>query len=200
MFQVILLFIIGYLLGSIPSGVWIGKLLYKTDIREFGSKNSGTTNTFRVLGKNAGIIVFLMDMLKGAVPAWIAIYLNTPIHPIWFGLAAILGHIYPIFARFKGGKAVATGAGVGFALYPIFVLFQLIVWLIVLYLSSMVSLASMITFFIAFLSSFFLSDLIFSIALFIILAVVVIRHKTNIIRIKNGTENKVPFGRNQKNK
>jgi len=197
MFETFLLFIIGYLLGSIPSGVWTGKLLYKKDIRNFGSGNSGTTNTFRVLGKQAGVLVFIIDMLKGAIPVLLATYFNAPLHPIWFGFAAVIGHIYPLFARFKGGKAVATGAGVGVALYPFFVLFLLIVWIVMLYLSSMVSLSSIITFFAAFLLSFLLGDTIFTIALFLLFIIVVIRHKTNIIRIKNGTENKVPFGRNK---
>ncbi len=119
--KTILLLFIAYLLGSIPSGVWIGQLFFKKDIRQFGSGNTGTTNTFRVLGKSAGVIVLLMDILKGTLATCLpAIFSVTTINPLWFGVCAILGHTFPIFAKFKGGKAVATSAGMLLGYNPIF--------------------------------------------------------------------------------
>ena len=105
------LLIVAYLIGSIPSGVWVGQLFYQKDIRNFGSGNMGTTNTFRVLGKKAGIVVFILDILKGTLATLLPIIFHLTINPLWFGLAAILGHTFPVFAKFKGGKAVATSAG-----------------------------------------------------------------------------------------
>ena len=114
--------LIAYLLGSIPSGVWIGQFFYKKDIRDYGSGNTGATNTFRILGPKAGIAALIIDVLKGTIATLIPIYLNTEIHPIFIGVFAILGHIYPLYIRFKGGKAVATSAGVVLALHPWFLL------------------------------------------------------------------------------
>jgi len=196
----IILFIVAYLLGSFPSGVWVGKAFYQMDIREHGSKSSGTTNTFRVLGKKAGFAVFLMDMLKGTLATLLPILFGVGLHPILFGLAAIIGHVFPIFAKFKGGKAIATSAGVALALYPVFLIIMLLVWAGILYLSSMVSLASILTILIAFVVSLTFNDPVFVIVLFVILIIVIVRHKTNIQRIKNGNENKVPWGLRQDKK
>ena len=103
--KLILLLILAYLLGSIPSGVWIGKLFFKKDIRQHGSGNTGTTNTFRVLGKTAGIVVLLMDILKGTLATCLPMIFHlSGINPLWFGVCAILGHTFPIFAGFKGGS------------------------------------------------------------------------------------------------
>ena len=103
--KIAVLLLVAYLLGSIPSGVWIGKIFYKKDIRNFGSGNSGTTNTFRVLGKPAGIIVLLMDILKGTLATCLPLLFQIDgINPLWFGVCAILGHTFPIFAGFKGGR------------------------------------------------------------------------------------------------
>lgn len=112
--------VLAYLLGSIPSGIWIGKYFYQTDIRKYGSGNSGTTNTFRVLGKKAGSIVLIMDMLKGSAATLLPIWLGVEIHPLLAGVVAALGHTYPLFAGFKGGKAVATSAGIMLAYNPLF--------------------------------------------------------------------------------
>ncbi|WP_071131464.1 glycerol-3-phosphate 1-O-acyltransferase PlsY [Enterococcus timonensis] len=202
--KIFILLIVAYLIGSIPNGVWIGKLFFKKDLRDFGSGNMGTTNTFRVLGKKAGIVVFILDILKGTVATMIPIYFGLAINPLWFGLAAILGHTFPIFAGFKGGKAVATSGGILLGYYPPFFFFSLLLFIIILFLTSTVSLSSMITAVLVFVSTmilpliapvilpqqdWFLTGVIFLIALFII-----IRHKDNIARIKNGTENRVPFG------
>lgn len=207
--KIVILLAIAYLLGSIPSGVWIGKLFYHKDIREFGSGNSGTTNTFRVLGKPAGIIVLLMDILKGTLATLLPtlFHLDT-INPLWFGVFAILGHTFPIFAGFKGGKAVATSAGMLLGFSPLFFLYSVAIFLICLFVTSMVSLSSMIAAVLVTISTLVL-PLIWPLLLpkhnwlltLIAAGVTIfifIRHRENIQRIKNGTENRVPFGLNQK--
>lgn len=97
-----LLFIVAYLLGSIPFALVVGKIGYGIDIREHGSGNLGGTNTFRTLGKKAGFIVTIADILKGTLATGLPIIFGSDIHPLWFGLAAVLGHVYPIFAKFRG--------------------------------------------------------------------------------------------------
>lgn len=186
--------VIAYLLGSIPSGVWIGKIFFDTDIREHGSGNTGATNTFRILGVKAGTIAMILDVLKGTIATLIPIMLDTEVHPILIGAFAILGHVYSIYIHFEGGKAVATAAGVVLAIYPMYLLIFVAIFLIILYLSSMVSLASIIAVALAALCSFFLKDPIFSVAVWAIALMVIYLHRENINRIKNGTENRVPFG------
>lgn len=190
----LLAMIIAYLLGSIPSGIWIGKLFYGKDIRNYGSGNSGTTNTFRVLGVPAGIAVFIIDTAKGSIPVLLPLVLATTVHPLLFGLVAVLGHTFPIFAHFKGGKAVATTAGVGLGIYPVFVLIMAAVFATILFISSMVSLSSMLTVGIAILASLYIGDTIFTGTVVILFLIIVIRHKSNIKRILDGTESTVPFG------
>lgn len=203
-----LLIILGYLLGSIPSGVWIGKLFYHKDIREFGSGNSGTTNTFRVLGKKAGVVVLLMDILKGTLATCLPLFFSATVPGIWTGIAAILGHTFPIFASFKGGKAVATSAGLLLGYSPTFFIYAVAIFLIFLFLTSMVSLSSMIsavlitlsTIVLPFIAPSILHDFnwVLTVVAFAITTFIFYRHKENIGRIKNGTENKVPFGLNAK--
>lgn len=192
--KIIIMFIIAYLLGSIPSGVWIGTKFYGKDIRQFGSGNSGTTNTFRVLGKTAGITVLLADVLKGTLAASLPLLFNIPINPMIIGLGAILGHTYPIFAGFKGGKAVATSAGVLLAYNPVFFVYSVCVFIVILFLSRMVSFSSMISLPIITLSSLFIGDWILTIIAFLLTIFIIYRHRENIKRIRNGTESKVPFG------
>ena len=121
--------LIAYILGSIPSAVWIGKKYYGVDVREQGSKNAGATNTFRVLGKKAGIIVLLMDVIKGVLAVSTPYFVNQFLNVNWTyeylihiqliaALSAIIGHVFPLFANFKGGKGVATSLGVIVALHP----------------------------------------------------------------------------------
>ena len=110
--KIVILLAVAYLLGSIPSGVWIGKLFYGKDIRQFGSGNSGTTNTFRVLGKPAGIVVLLMDILKGTLATLLPTLFHLDnVNPLWFGVFAILGHTFPVFAGFKGAKPWTPAPG-----------------------------------------------------------------------------------------
>ncbi|PRY84197.1 glycerol-3-phosphate 1-O-acyltransferase PlsY [Alkalibacterium olivapovliticus] len=185
-----------YLLGSIPSGVWIGKLFFQTDIREHGSGNTGTTNTFRVLGKKAGTIVLILDIAKGTIAALLPVWLGLAIHPMVVGIFAVIGHVFPVFAYFKGGKAVATSAGIALGAQPLFVGILIILWSAILYLSSMVSLASIITLLVAAVASLFIGDWVFALIVWVAMIIVVVRHRSNIERIRNGEENRVPFGRN----
>lgn len=121
--KLIILFIIAYLLGAVPSGVWIGKLFFNKDIRTEGSGNIGTTNTFRVLGKTAGTVVMIMDIAKGTIATLLPTFFGIQhINPLIFGVFAILGHTFSIFDRFNGGKAVATSAGMLLAYNPWFFL------------------------------------------------------------------------------
>lgn len=209
--ETIILFFSAYLLGSIPSGVWVGKIFFKKDIRQFGSGNSGTTNTYRVLGKKAGTVVLFMDICKGTLATLLpTLFGITNINPLWFGVAAILGHTFPIFARFKGGKAVATSAGMLLGYQPLFFLYSLAIFLIGLFFTSMVSLTSMIAAVLITLSTIFLpliapnilpqQDWLLTMIAIGVTIFIFYRHKDNIARIKNGTENKVPFGLNKNKK
>ena len=195
-----LIIICAYLLGSIPSGLWIGKAFYKTDIREHGSGNLGATNTFRTLGKKAGAIVTAVDILKGTAAVLLPLipyFQDTSIHPLLLGGIAVFGHMYPIFAGFRGGKAVATSAGVllGYA-WPLFTILAC-VFLISLKLTKMVSLSSIIIAIAAFiyaLINFILNgEYIFFIIITILATFIVYRHRENIKRIKAGTEPKVKW-------
>lgn len=198
--ELILLLLIAYLLGSIPSGLWVGKLFYNTDIREHGSGNLGGTNTFRVLGKKAGLVVTLLDILKGTAAVSLVllpIFSNVNINPLILGVLAVIGHMYPIFARFKGGKAVATSGGVllGYN-WPVFVL-VFITFFIILKLTKMVSLSSMIVAIVGFLYSIFYyfrtGDFYLIILIGLFGSFIFYRHRANIGRIKAGTEPKVKW-------
>lgn len=145
--NLILLSLLAYVIGSIPSGLWIGKIFYKKDIREFGSGNLGATNSFRVLGIKAGSIVTVMDILKGTVATLLPFFFQLNVdHHFWLltGAFAIIGHSFPLFAGFRGGKAVATSAGVILAYAPLLFVAALVVFLVTLKLSKYVSLSSMI--------------------------------------------------------
>ena len=141
--ELIILLLIAYLIGSIPSALWVGKLFYKTDIREHGSGNLGGTNTFRVLGKTAGLTVTILDILKGTAAALLPllpIFDSVTVHPLIPGILAVVGHMYPVFAHFKGGKAVATSGGVLLAYeWPVFII-VLVTFFIALKVTKMVSL------------------------------------------------------------
>ncbi|HFH0095672.1 TPA: glycerol-3-phosphate 1-O-acyltransferase PlsY [Enterococcus faecium] len=209
--KLILLLILAYLLGSIPSGVWIGKLFFKKDIRQHGSGNTGTTNTFRVLGKTAGIVVLLMDILKGTLATCLPmIFYLSGTNPLWFGVCAILGHTFPIFAGFKGGKAVATSAGMLLGFNPVFFVYSCIIFIVSLFCTSMVSLSSMISAALITLSTIVLPyvapvilakpNWLLTIIAFLVSSFIFYRHKDNIKRIRNHTESRIPFGLNSSKK
>lgn len=195
MYTVILLLIFSYLFGSIPFSLIISKTFYKIDLREHGSGNVGTTNTFRILGKKAGIIVLILDLLKGAIPVWVAMLVSTNVSfpVILFGIVAAVGHVYSIFLRFKGGKAVATGGGAMLAAAPVIFIIILATFLITLKLSKYVSLSSVMAAVALFISVFFTGDW-FIIGFGIFLAIlVIVKHISNMKRIKEGTEPKITF-------
>lgn len=209
--KLILLLILAYLLGSIPSGVWIGKLFFKKDIRQHGSGNTGTTNTFRVLGKTAGIVVLLMDILKGTLATCLPMIFHlSGINPLWFGVCAILGHTFSIFAGFKGGKAVATSAGMLLGFNPVFFVYSCIIFIVSLFCTSMVSLSSMISAVLITLSTIVLPyvapvilakpNWLLTIIAFLVSSFIFYRHKDNIKRIRNHTESRIPFGLNSSKK
>ncbi|KGB51048.1 hypothetical protein LH61_06115 [Leuconostoc mesenteroides P45] len=194
MFTTILMFILSYLIGSLVPGFWVGKIFYHKDIRDEGSGNIGTTNSFRVLGIRAGITVLALDMLKGTVAGLLPLLFHSSINPMLVGIGAILGHTFSIWIGFKGGKAVATSAGVLLAYNPIFFIIIISIFVILLSISSMVSLSSMISFSCAVLVSLYYHDWILTIVATILTIFVFYRHRTNISRIRNGTESTIPFG------
>lgn len=196
--------IIAYLLGSIPSAVWIGKKYYGIDIREHGSKNAGTTNMLRVLGKRAALPVFALDFLKGFVAVTLIDLLkyDDNINDMWLinikiaaVFIAVLGHIFPIFAGFKGGKGVATLVGAITGIYPPVILLCFGVWFVVLMISHFVSLASMVAGccfpIFTLISPKVNSSIPFVTFSFIIAIMLIVTHRKNIDRLKAGTESKI---------
>ena len=181
-----------YLLGSIPTGLWLGLTLRKIDIREQGSKNIGATNTARVLGKKLGIVAFVCDVAKGVIPVMIARnYSTLPLLPLLCGLAAVAGHMAPIYLRFHGGKGVATGAGVFLALCPLAALLAIAVFGVLFAITRMVSagsIAAAITLCLAIWSLNYPFSLCLAGTLVALL--VVWKHRSNIQRIMGGTENR----------
>ncbi|MCH4984660.1 glycerol-3-phosphate 1-O-acyltransferase PlsY [Macrococcoides goetzii] len=188
-----MMLIAAYLIGSIPTGLIIGKLFYNIDIRQHGSGNLGATNTFRILGKKAGIFVTIFDVLKGTIPALFPVIFNQNVHPIIIGVAAVIGHVYPIYLKFKGGKAVATSAGVILGTNPVLFLIIAVIFFSLLFTTKMVSLTSMLTSIANFIGSLFFDDKILMVVSFIIMIVIIVRHKSNIERIMNGSEPKINF-------
>ena len=198
---VVTLLIAGYLLGSIPTAVWWGQKYYGIDVREFGSGNAGATNTFRVLGKKAGIPVLIIDIVKGSLAVLLAFFSSYTFDSNEFvnlqlalGMTALVGHVFPIFAGFRGGKGVATILGVVICLTPITSLLVLLVFLTVLLTTRFVSLSS-ITAGLSFpiLLNLVLKNqnqtlIIFSIFVAVLL---VVTHKKNITRLFKKQEPKV---------
>lgn len=190
----VFLTILAYLVGSVPFGLLIAKTQGK-DIRKMGSGNIGATNVLRCFGKPLGIICFILDVLKGFLPALLfpALGTGTAGLGILFGAAAILGHNFPVFLGFKGGKGVATSAGVLLGVAPFAVAVGLLVWFVVFYASGYVSLGSIIAALAVVLAAWFrLSDygILTVLALTLLGGLTVWRHRANIQRLRNGTENK----------
>lgn len=191
--EYVLFAIIAYLLGSIPSALLVGKIGFNKDIREHGSGNLGATNAFRVLGMKAGIIVTLSDILKGTVATVIPILFDASVHPLLIGLFAVIGHTYPIFAKFKGGKAVATSSGIILGSFPLLFVIMVTTFLFSLYLSKYVSLSSIITGVVTIIISLFYKDIVLITIISFLTLFVIYRHKENLKRIKNGTEPKITW-------
>ncbi len=188
----------GYLLGSIPSAVWAGKLFHKVDVREYGSKNAGATNTFRVLGWKTGLIVLILDMVKGFAAIIICReFFNLPPRDLILvltAIAAVLGHLFPLFAQFRGGKGIATLSGIAIALFPLSLLIILGIFILVFSISRYVSLSS-ITGAVAlpFISFFIDGNTEPQIIVFttVIAILVPATHHKNIRRLVKGEENKL---------
>jgi acyl phosphate:glycerol-3-phosphate acyltransferase len=203
-------FIAAYLLGSIPAAVWVGKWIHNIDVREHGSGNAGTTNVIRVLGWKTGLPVLIVDLAKGWLATMMPVFLNSA-EPgsaimtnlqIVAGLISITGHIFPLFARFKGGKGVATMFGVLLALQPLLTVGCLGVFLFVLFLTGIVSVSSM-TAGVAFPVFLFLlfdtPSLVFRIFSILIAIALLLTHRKNIGRLLKGEEKKlVIFGKREK--
>ena len=211
--EIFFIIFLAYLTGSIPSAVWIGKLFYKIDVREYGSGNAGATNTFRVLGKSAGIPVLLLDIFKGWVSVNYIIFLSEDFIPISsnvtstqfeiqlaFGIAAVVGHLFPIFTGFRGGKGIATLLGILIGLNFTAALFSLLIFVFVFVISKYVSLASILAS-MTFPAVVFLilneSEVNSSLEMFAIFVPILtlITHQKNIERLIRGEENKAKFGK-----
>lgn len=197
-----------YLLGSIPTSIWIGKLFFNIDIRDHGSGNAGATNAFRVMGAKAGFAVFAIDMFKGFAAVRM-LYLTDFYIPetgnfvnfqLALGLVAMIGHIFPIFAQFRGGKGVATLSGVVLALHPLATLITFLIFIVTLLITKFVSLSSMIAAFcLPFLLIFAFSSTTPSLVIFsmIIAILLLFTHQKNIERLIRGEEKKFKFKRKE---
>ncbi|MBS4207411.1 glycerol-3-phosphate 1-O-acyltransferase PlsY [Bacillus sp. FJAT-50079] len=188
-----LIILLAYLLGSIPSGLIVGKVFYGIDIREHGSGNLGGTNTFRTLGKKAGITVTLADILKGTLATFLPAIFGLDIHPLFIGIFAVIGHMFPIFAGFRGGKAVATSGGLLLGAAPILFFVVVAGFLMTLKISKYVSLSSMIAGIIAVVYSLLFGDGPLIAVTIALAAFVIYRHRANLKRIKDKTEPKVKW-------
>ena len=205
MMYILLAVLFSYLLGSIPTGLWLGQWLRGVDIREHGSKNIGATNTLRVLGKGLGAAALLGDALKGLIPALFFCRLSDwPYAPLACGVAAILGHLVPVYLKFKGGKGVATSAGVFLALCPLPTLAAVLVFAGTVLVTRMVSAASMLSAIamtiIVYATPYDIvtaptrllpDDYTLRIVVTVVAALIIYRHRSNIQRILKGQENKI---------
>ncbi len=198
----ILALIMAYLVGSIPTAVWVGKYFYDVDVREYGSKNSGATNTFRVLGAAAGLPVLLLDVLKGFLAVKVAtLLLIYPVGSDQFynlelamAMAVLSGHIFPVFAGFRGGKGVATMLGIVFALHAHAALVCIGIFILVLLVSRYVSLSSIVTgiaFPFVIMLIYHNSVVMVNMFAVIMAVVILLTHQKNIERLLRGEENKL---------
>jgi glycerol-3-phosphate acyltransferase PlsY len=204
----IILILLAYLIGSIPTAVWVSKSVFGIDIRDYGSGNAGATNSFRVLGSKWGSFVMLVDVTKGIIATSLYIlipfYLNNELartnFMIALGMVAVIGHIFPIFANFRGGKGVATLLGMALAIQPMVALLCLVVFLITLLSTRFVSLSSMlagVAFMVLILFIFNEKETIYRLFAIIVAMMVVVTHQKNISRLFKGTENKLPIFKNR---
>lgn len=191
--EYILYAMLAYLLGSLPFALIVGKIGYRIDVREHGSGNLGATNAFRVLGVKAGSIVVIADILKGTLAVFIPFIFHADVYLLIIGLFAVVGHTYPLFAKFKGGKAVATSAGIILGVSPLLFAIMIVSFLGSLYATKYVSLSSMITGVITLIVTFFMKDIGLMIVILALTIFVFYRHKENIKRIKNKTEPKITW-------
>jgi acyl phosphate:glycerol-3-phosphate acyltransferase len=206
-FYLILALVLSYLLGSIPSAVWIGRKFHNIDVREHGSGNAGTSNVIRVLGWKTGIPVLMTDVAKGWLAAMLPRFFNLAAPDsvmlinlqLLAGAMAITGHIFPLFADFRGGKGVASIFGILIALQPLLTLCCIVVFLVVLLITGIVSVASMSAGLAFPIFQFLLFDsnsLFFRIFSILVAVVLLITHRENIKRLIQGKESKlIKFGK-----
>jgi glycerol-3-phosphate acyltransferase PlsY len=205
MMWIVFTLILSYLLGSIPTAVWIGKSYYGLDIREHGSKNAGATNTFRVLGKKPGIVVLLIDVLKGVTASLLPVLLLQGLEvdevikvQIGSAFLAVIGHLFPVFAGFRGGKGVATSLGVVIGILPLAAAISMVIFLIVFLSTRFVSLGAITA---ALLFPFILkfavgTDSVWLLSFGVVVSsMVIVAHRKNIKRLLKGEENKMNFSR-----
>ena len=190
--KVFALILLAYLIGSIPMGLIFGKLIWKKDLRRFGSRNIGATNAWRIIGKKAGLLIFFLDFLKGEVGALLgAVIIGTPAAMVLGGFFAIIGHIFPLFIGFKGGKGVATGLGVLAILMPKVTAIVFIVWLVLVLLTRYVSIGSVVAAVLApILAAVFKAPAEFFAFALAAAVIIVWRHRENLTRLKAGRENR----------
>ncbi len=200
----ILLIVLAYLIGSIPTALWVSKGFFGIDIREYGSGNAGATNTYRVLGPKWGTMVMVIDVIKGVVATSLYLLLPYYLSSSWdrtnfmigLGLAAVLGHIFPIWANFRGGKGVATLFGMVLAIQPVVAVSCVGVFLLVLYLTRFVSLSSIlasIAFAVFILFIFNEEETLYRAFAIAVALLVILTHQKNITRLLKGNESKVPI-------
>jgi glycerol-3-phosphate acyltransferase PlsY len=204
--MLVVIVLLAYMLGSIPSAVWVGKYFYGVDVRQHGSGNAGATNVLRTLGKKPGIAVLLLDMLKGFAAvnlSWLTEYSSADSE--WMsiraalGVVAILGHIFPLFAGFRGGKGVATMTGTLIALNPVVAIIAIIFFMLVLSFTKYVSLSSMATALMlpVIFGAWFGSGTSLSLYSFAVAGIILLTHRKNIKRLMKGEENKIGVGKKQ---
>lgn len=193
----ILFIFLAYLAGSIPSGVWYSKYVHKIDVREFGSGNSGGTNIGRNFGAVAAIVVIAVDVLKGWLPILLAKHLFPTLDwaVMLTGIASIIGHAYPLWANFRGGKVVATSIGVLLGFWFNIALVQVALLALLVFLTSMVSLSAILSYsIIAIYILFAAPSNIYGIGFIFIALFMMYRHRANIQRILKGEERRINFG------
>lgn len=190
--------LVAYLIGSFPSGLIIGKVFFDTDIREHGSGNLGGSNALRVLGKKGGLTVYVLDILKGGIIVTLAMHFQTEIHPLMIAIFSLIGHIYPIFAGFKGGKAVATSAGIVLFYAPLTFFMLVVVFFGSLAIWKMISLSSVLSSIAAFvlvwtnpLNNHNLTGLEPRVIFTLFMLVIMLKHIPNFKRMIKGTESKI---------
>ncbi|MDI9358963.1 MAG: glycerol-3-phosphate 1-O-acyltransferase PlsY [Phycisphaerales bacterium] len=198
-----ILVIVSYLIGSIPTAVWISKKKFGIDIREYGSGNAGATNTFRVLGKQWGIIVLLIDLIKGVIATSLYVFMPFYLSPdheiarvnfmIILGLTAVLGHVFPIWANFKGGKGVATLFGMAIAIQPLVAICCVGVFIVFLYMTRFVSLSSIlasISFMLFVVFIFDEKEFLYRAFAIFVCVLICFTHQKNIVKLLQGKESK----------
>ena len=212
MLSLILILIFSYLAGSIPTAIILGHLILKDDIRNHGSRNAGATNVFRVMGWKPALIVFLIDAGKGVLAVLVISQIHLDTLPLAFstvqvlaGAMALVGHVWTVFAGFKGGKGVGTALGVFLALVPVAALIALVVWILLVSITRIVSVGSIVaafTFGCTLLIQKFLLHQPIPMAIVItgvvLVTLIIVKHRTNIQRLLKGEENR--FGSKKKDK